>query len=76
MQYLAFVLFAGVVFAQDHQNVKKVPILKYENGFQPQGAHLPVPPAVPEAIVRSLEWNAAHHEEEEEYIQTRFHFVI
>nr|P85197.2 RecName: Full=Cuticle protein 3; Flags: Precursor [Lonomia obliqua]ABU88846.1 cuticle protein 3 [Lonomia obliqua] len=28
------------------------------NGFQPQGAHFPTPPPVPEAIVRSLQENA------------------
>lgn len=33
-----------------------------ENGFQPQGAHLPVPPPIPEAIQRALEWIAAHPE--------------
>jgi hypothetical protein len=27
-----------------------------ENGFQPQGAHLPTPPPVPEAIARALEY--------------------
>ncbi|GJQ69745.1 hypothetical protein Trydic_g22308 [Trypoxylus dichotomus] len=31
-----------------------------ENGFQPQGEHLPTPPPIPEAILRSIEWNAAH----------------
>ncbi|RZB39253.1 endocuticle structural glycoprotein SgAbd-8, partial [Asbolus verrucosus] len=28
-----------------------------ENGFHPQGAHLPTPPPIPEAILRSLEQN-------------------
>lgn len=30
-----------------------------ENGFQPLGQHLPTAPPVPEAILRSLEQNAA-----------------
>ncbi|XP_021942044.1 pupal cuticle protein 36-like, partial [Zootermopsis nevadensis] len=29
-----------------------------ENGFVPQGEHLPTPPPIPEAILRSLEQNA------------------
>lgn len=39
-----------------------------ENGFQPQGAHLPVaptPPPIPAAIARALEWIAAHPQREE-----------
>ncbi|KAB0798156.1 hypothetical protein PPYR_09149, partial [Photinus pyralis] len=34
-----------------------------ENGFQPQGSVLPTPPPIPEAILRSLAYNAAHPEE-------------
>ncbi|KAF7268620.1 hypothetical protein GWI33_018270 [Rhynchophorus ferrugineus] len=34
-----------------------------EGGFQPQGAHLPVAPPIPPEIVKALEWNAAHPEE-------------
>lgn len=35
-----------------------------EDGFQPQGAHLPVAPPIPPEIQKALEWNAAHPEEE------------
>ena len=35
-----------------------------ENGFVPQGDHIPVAPPIPEAIARSLEYNAAHPEQE------------
>ncbi|XP_002134826.1 pupal cuticle protein Edg-78E [Drosophila pseudoobscura] len=38
-----------------------------ENGFQPQGEHLPTPPPIPEAILKSLEWIRNHPEENEEY---------
>ncbi|EDW44339.1 pupal cuticle protein Edg-78E isoform X2 [Drosophila sechellia] len=31
-----------------------------ENGFQPQGDHLPTAPPIPEAIIRALEYIAAH----------------
>ncbi|KAF7264050.1 endocuticle structural glycoprotein SgAbd-3-like [Rhynchophorus ferrugineus] len=31
-----------------------------ENGYQPQSADIPVPPPIPQAILRALEWIAAH----------------
>lgn len=37
-----------------------------EHGFQPQGAHLPVAPAIPQAIVRALEYIKTHPHAESE----------
>ncbi|KAF7391329.1 hypothetical protein HZH66_009809 [Vespula vulgaris] len=37
-----------------------------ENGFQPVGAHLPVPPEVPALIQKALEWIAAHPSKDDE----------
>nr|CAD7461588.1 unnamed protein product [Timema tahoe] len=36
-----------------------------ENGFQPVGSHIPTPPPIPVEILKSLEYNAAHPEENE-----------
>lgn len=33
-----------------------------ENGFNAVGNAIPTPPPIPEAILRSLEWNAANPE--------------
>nr|XP_023029439.1 endocuticle structural glycoprotein SgAbd-8-like [Leptinotarsa decemlineata]AYA50002.1 cuticular protein 43 [Leptinotarsa decemlineata] len=35
-----------------------------KDGFQPQGSILPTPPPIPPAILRALEWIAAHPEPE------------
>lgn len=37
-----------------------------ENGFQPQGAHLPTAPPIPPEIQRALQYIAEHPEENEE----------
>ncbi|KAL5287373.1 hypothetical protein ACFFRR_008338 [Megaselia abdita] len=31
-----------------------------ENGYQPQGSHLPTPPPIPPQIIKALEYLAAH----------------
>jgi hypothetical protein len=36
-----------------------------ENGFRAEGAHLPTPPPIPEAILRALEYIRTHPEENE-----------
>ncbi|KAL1513447.1 hypothetical protein ABEB36_002858 [Hypothenemus hampei] len=36
-----------------------------ENGYQPVGSHLPVPPSIPQSIQRALEYIAAHPEPQE-----------
>lgn len=35
-----------------------------ENGFQPTGDHLPTPPPIPDAILRSIEINAAAEDQQ------------
>lgn len=37
-----------------------------ENGYQPQSADIPQAPEVPAAILRALEYNAAHPEQDNE----------
>lgn len=37
-----------------------------ERGFVPVGAHIPTPPPIPEAILKSLKYNEEHPEENEE----------
>ncbi|KAM8708873.1 hypothetical protein ACLKA7_015786 [Drosophila subpalustris] len=42
-----------------------------ENGYQPQGAHLPTPPPIPAAILKSLEYIRTHPQYEERQQQYR-----
>ncbi|KAJ8920791.1 hypothetical protein NQ315_004932 [Exocentrus adspersus] len=46
-----------------------------ENGFQPSGEVLPTPPPIPEAILRSIEFNLAHPEPEQRVVSPAVPFL-
>ncbi|CAH2042033.1 unnamed protein product, partial [Iphiclides podalirius] len=48
----------GFAYKGDDGNVYTITFTAGEGGFQPQGAHLPVAPPTPEAILLALEKNA------------------
>lgn len=43
-----------------------------EYGFRPSGEHLPTPPPIPDAILRSLQYNAAHPNDDGQYRDNRY----
>lgn len=53
----------GYSYMGDDGKVYTVTYTADENGFHAQGAHIPTPPPVPEAIAKSLEQNAREEAE-------------
>ncbi|CAK1584194.1 unnamed protein product [Parnassius mnemosyne] len=49
----------GFQYTGDDGNVYSISYSAGQAGFQPQGAHLPTSPPIPEAILKALEQNAA-----------------
>ncbi|XP_067648308.1 pupal cuticle protein Edg-78E-like [Eurosta solidaginis] len=50
----------GFAYYSPEGELIQLSFLSDENGFQPQGNHLPTPPPIPEQILKSLEYNRLH----------------
>lgn len=48
----------GYSYKGDNGQIYTVQYIADEQGFRAQGAHLPTPPPIPEAIAKALEQNA------------------
>lgn len=60
-----FVQQGSVTYHDEHGHPITLNYIADENGFQPQGAHLPTPPPIPEEIQKVIN---AHSEEEEQQV--------
>ena len=55
----------GFHYVGDDGKTYAIQYIANEDGFQPIGDHIPTPPPIPEYILRSLEYNAKHSQQDE-----------
>ncbi|KAG6440631.1 larval cuticle protein LCP-17 [Manduca sexta] len=71
-EYPAVGIVGGYKYTAPDGQVIDVVYKADENGYQPQGSHLPVAPPTPEPILRALAWIAAHPPAVEKVAPARF----
>ncbi|CAB3236683.1 unnamed protein product [Arctia plantaginis] len=70
--HAAQVVQGGYKYVSPDGTPIEVSYIADEEGFKPQGSHLPVPPPIPEAIERSLAYIAAHPPPVESAVKSKF----